>query len=258
MQNFPEFTRKACKTGSNSKHKIKGKFEIGSQFHFSLEPQSCVCVPVEDGMDVYSSTQWLDVTQIAIAEALNVPSNQVNMYVRRLGGGFGGKISRPAWIACAAAIAAHLLNRPVRFVLTIESNMNSIGKRNPCITNYEVEVDDIGKIQKLKSNYIEDYGISFNEPAYLTTGFVGNCYESETFDIIANKSKTDTASNTWCRAPGTLEGITMIENIMEHIARKVKKDPLEVRFNNISDDSEMKKILPQFAKSVGESSLQPP
>jgi xanthine dehydrogenase molybdopterin-binding subunit B len=44
----------------------------------------------------------------------------------------------------------------------------------------------------------------------------------------------------------------MIENIMEHIAWKVKKDPVEVRLNNISGDSEMRKLLPEFVKSVGE------
>lgn len=217
-----------------------------------MEPQSCVVVPIEDGLDVFSSTQWMDATQIAVAEALNLPNNVINMNVRRLGGGFGGKISRPALIACAAAIAAHLLNRPVRFVLTIEANMNIVGKRYPCINDYEVEVDDDGKVQKLLNGYTEDYGCSFNEPAYLTTGFFSNCYESETFDIVAKKTKTDTASNTWCRGPGTVEGISMIENIMEHIAWKVGKDPVEVRLNNIAGDSEIKSLLPEFVEKVGE------
>lgn len=251
VQDSPEYCKKASKSGSNSVHKIKGKFEIGSQFHFSLEPQSCVCIPIEDGMEVYSSTQWMDATQIAIAEALNVQNNLINMVVRRLGGGFGGKISRPAQIACAAAIAAHLSNRPVRMVLTIEANMDVIGKRYPCISDYKVEVDANGRIQKLVNDYVEDYGSSFNEPAYLTTGFFSNCYESDSFEVHAKKAKTDTASNTWCRGPGTVEGIAMIENIMEHVARKLRKDPLEVRINNMSGDSEMKNHLMEFAKSVG-------
>lgn len=49
----------------------------------------------------------------------------------------------------------------------------------------------------------------------------------------------------------------MIENIMEHIAWKVKKDPVQVRLNNISGDSEMKKFLPEFVKSVGKKSTPP-
>lgn len=252
VEGCPIFSQKASRTGTEGLQRIKGTFEIGSQYHFSLEPQSCLVVPIEDGFDVYSSTQWMDATQIAVAEALAVPINSVNMHVRRLGGGFGGKISRAAWIASAAAVAAFHLNRPVRLVLSLESNMNVVGKRYPCISNYEVEVNDDGKIQKLLNNYVEDYGSCFNEPAYLTTSFFSNCYDSESFEIIANRARTDTPSNTWCRGPGTVEGIVMIENIMEHIARKVQKDPIEVRLANIPSDSDMREHLVEFAGSVGE------
>lgn len=45
----------------------------------------------------------------------------------------------------------------------------------------------------------------------------------------------------------------MIENIMENIARQVGKDPLEVRLVNLEAESEMTKLLPEFAKSVGKN-----
>ena len=164
VQIFPDFGQKPTKVGVNFKHKIKGTFKIGSQYHFTMEPQTCVVVPIEDGLDVYSATQWMDMAQIAIADALRIPNNVVNMHVRRLGGGFGGKISRPALIACAASIGAHLSNRPVRLIMSLEANMNIIGKRYACINDYVVEVDDNGKVQKLVNDYVEDSGCSPNEP----------------------------------------------------------------------------------------------
>lgn len=171
MQAFPEriralphFGRVAKESGVGGQHKLTGRFDIGLQYHFTMEPQTCVCVPIEDGMDVYSSTQAMDVTQVAIADALVVPNNLINMQVRRVGGGYGGKITRSVQIACATAVAAHHLNRPVRFAMTIEANMNIIGKRYACINDYEVEVDDNGKIQKLVNDYVEDSGCSSNEP----------------------------------------------------------------------------------------------
>lgn len=253
IQDLPHFGTVAKEFGVGATQKVKGHFDVGLQYHYTMEPQTCVCVPIEDGMDVYSSTQWMDATQMSIADALNVPNNIINMNVRRLGGGYGSKISRSSHVACAAAVAAHRLNRPVRFVLSIEANMNTVGKRYACINDYDIDVDDSGKIQKLINDYVEDYGCTTNEPVHFnTTEFFNNCYDSKHFTVNAKAVVTDSPSNTWCRAPGTVEGVAMIENIMEHIAQQVKKDPLEVRMNNIPTDSEMKKLLPEFAKSVGE------
>ena len=62
-----------------AEHVIKGSFDIGSQYHYTMETQSCVCVPVEDGMDVYPATQWMDLAQRAICQALNVPENRCSV-----------------------------------------------------------------------------------------------------------------------------------------------------------------------------------
>lgn len=65
-----------CFLGNNIKHTIKEVFQCGSQYHYTMETQSCVCIPVEDGMDVYPTTQMLDLTQVSIAECLNVKNNR--------------------------------------------------------------------------------------------------------------------------------------------------------------------------------------
>lgn len=49
--------------------------------------------------------------------------------------------------------------------MTIEANMTVVGKRYACIGDYEVDVDDNGRIQKLKNEYVEDAGCSINEPS---------------------------------------------------------------------------------------------
>lgn len=105
-----------------------------------------------------------------------------------------------------------------------------------------------------------------------TTEFINNCYDHRSFTINAKNVLNDAPSSTWCRglcllrkpslelynlkvfnllAPGTIEGLAMIENILESIARKLKKDPLEIRLANLDPASEMMKLLPDFIKSVG-------
>ncbi|XP_058830906.1 uncharacterized protein LOC131689673 [Topomyia yanbarensis] len=230
--------------------KIKGHFEIGGQYHYYMETQTCVCIPIEDGMDVYSSTQWVDLTQMAIARMLKVPQNSLNLYVRRLGGGYGGKVSRATLIACACALAAHLTRRPVRFVMTLEANMDAIGKRYPVIADYEVDVNKDGKIVKLYNEYVHDFGYSLNESVGHAGQFFANCYDKSVFKTVAKGAKTDCASNTWCRAPGTTEGVAMIENIMEHVAFATGLDPLKVRMANMPEDMKMLELMPQFRMDV--------
>lgn len=92
---------------------------------------------------------------------LNLSS--IHVYVKRLGGAYGAKISRNVQISCACAMVCYKLNRPARFVLTIESNMQSQGKRISSRQDYEVAVDDDGVIQYLNSDKWINLGSSWNE-----------------------------------------------------------------------------------------------
>jgi len=60
-----------------------------------------------------------------------------------LGGGYGGKISRSSLISTACALAAHKLQRPVRLVMNMETNMAAIGKRLSAAFDYEVSDDKV-------------------------------------------------------------------------------------------------------------------
>ncbi|XP_058831229.1 uncharacterized protein LOC131689891 [Topomyia yanbarensis] len=237
--------------GSKNGRIIKGRFEISGQYHFTMETQTCVCVPIEDGMDVYSSTQWMDLTHVAIAQSLKLPQNSFNLHVRRLGGGYGAKVSRATQVACACALAAHLTHRPVRFVMKIEENMRAMGKRHGCISNYNVDVEATGKIIELNNHFALDSGISFNEPVQSDAAEAfKNCYDAKAWKIVGKAVLTDTPKNTRCRAPGTTEGVAMIETIMEHIAHETGIDPLEVRMVNMTKDNKMQQLMPQFRRDV--------
>ncbi|CAL1679573.1 unnamed protein product [Lasius platythorax] len=242
----------AKKKGENTKHVIKGVFKMGTQYHYTMETQSCVCVPMEDGMDVYPSTQWIDHIQVAIADCLNVKNNSINVYVKRIGGAYGAKISRNTQIACACALVCHKLNRPARFVMSIESNMQTVGKRISTRNDYEVGVDDEGVIQYLDSKFWCNTGCNYNEPhAWVVAHHLVNCYASDTWTIDGYEVRTDIPSNTYARAPGSVEGLALTEHIMEHIARVTNKDPLQVRLSNMN--SEDKAVLETMLRDLTKS-----
>uniref|UniRef100_A0A1B6E3D0 FAD-binding PCMH-type domain-containing protein n=1 Tax=Clastoptera arizonana TaxID=38151 RepID=A0A1B6E3D0_9HEMI len=235
-------------TGNDIKYKVIGKFDLKGQYHFTMETLSCLCVPIEDGIDVFATTQWIAFAQHAVSTVLNIPINRVNMQVRRLGGAYGAKITRSNQIAAACAVASYSLKKPVRIILSLENNMEMIGKRIPCYSDYEAGVNENGKIQYLNVKLYEDDGSSKNDVVYFATiHHMTFPYESSTWKVEGFGVRTDTESNTWCRAPGSTEGIAVIENIMEHIAHVVKKDPVEVRLANMKSDES---VIPQLITDI--------
>ncbi|XP_056643712.1 aldehyde oxidase 4-like isoform X2 [Diorhabda sublineata] len=56
---------------------IKGDFYIGMQYHYHMELQSCKVVPLDDGgIDIFSTTQWMDANQQGASTVLNMPTNK--------------------------------------------------------------------------------------------------------------------------------------------------------------------------------------
>ncbi|KAJ3639855.1 hypothetical protein Zmor_003190 [Zophobas morio] len=215
-------TLQPSRKGNDVKHVIKGTVDLYHQYHFHMETHCCQVVPNEDGLVVYSSTQWMDVIQIAIAKMLNIPQHRVEVIVRRCGGAFGAKITRATLIACAAALVAWKLKKTC--------------KRYPFSADYEVGVNDSGVIQYLKSSLYRDTGYQFDEDTtFLLEGMLKTMYMSETFLIDINYTLTDTHVNTWMRGPGSIEGFGFLESIMDHIAYTINADPLQVRLLNLSD-----------------------
>ncbi|XP_046687709.1 xanthine dehydrogenase-like isoform X2 [Homalodisca vitripennis] len=215
---------------------IKGEFKMDTQYHFMMETLACVTIPTEDGLDVYCTTQWPQTAQEAIALVLNIPENNINMKLRRLGGSFGGKLTRANIVGGACSLAAYLLQRPVRMVVKLETMMEAIGKRYPCYFDYEAGVNSEGAIQYLNTNVYDDAGSAFNDPVidlFLFPSFM-NVYDSKSWGTKMYDVKTDKPCNIWTRSPGTLEGITLAEHIMEHIAHELGKDPLSVRMQNLN------------------------
>ncbi|KAL5273168.1 hypothetical protein ACFFRR_000120 [Megaselia abdita] len=249
IQNMSQCGEYSTITGNKEIH---GIFDMGTQYHFTMEPQTTVCVPGEDGLTVYSATQWMDLVQSAISYMLKVQQNSIHVIVRRLGGAFGGKISRSSQIACACALVAHHLNRPTRFIQSIESMMGSLGKRYSNNSNYSVKVNEKGKILSLKNIFYEDCGWSLNENPinFHSTLMARNCYEqTASWKLEGNAVLTDAPSNTWCRSPGSTEGVAMMENIIDQIAVETGQDAVDVRMVNIASDNKMKELLPKFLKT---------
>ena len=219
----------------NSKNNLKGNFTTGSQEHFYLEGQAAFVVPKEDdNFLVYSSTQHPSETQQLIAKMFNQKSNSINVEVRRIGGGFGGKETN-FMTACICALLAKKSGQPVKLRLDRDDDIILTGKRHEFLSEYEVGFNDEGIIEGLKINLSSNCGMSpdlsaaINERALL---HIDNAYYISDIEVTNNLCKTNIPTSTAFRGFGGNQGMMAIENIIDNIARYLKKDPIEVRKKN--------------------------
>ncbi|ROS05636.1 xanthine dehydrogenase molybdenum binding subunit apoprotein [Sinobacterium caligoides] len=219
---------------------LEGEQFIGGQEHFYLEGQVSLAIPAEDrGMMVYSSSQHPAEVQKLVAEVLDVPMNLITVDMRRMGGGFGGKETQAAQWACLAALVASKTGRACKMRLARSDDMSSTGKRHPFYNQFTVGVDEEGLIQGADitvnghcgyapdlSDAIVDRAMFHSDNAY----YLGNA------KITGNRCKTNTVSNTAYRGFGGPKGVILAERMMDDIARRVGKDPLDVRKLNLYTD----------------------
>jgi xanthine dehydrogenase large subunit len=217
-------------------HRLQGTVHTGGQDHFYLEGQIAIAVPQEDGaMLIQSSTQHPSEVQQIVAHALAKRANQVTVQCRRMGGGFGGKETQPALIAAAAAVLAHRTGRPVKLRLDRDADMLLTGKRHDFLADYDVGFDEDGRILALtvmlasRCGYSADLSGPVNDRAMM---HIDNAYFLENVEIVSHRCKTHTVSNTAFRGFGGPQGMMVIEQIVDSIARALGVDPLEVRRRN--------------------------
>ena len=218
-------------------HRLSGRFDIGGQDHFYLEGQIALARPGEDGqVHVVSSTQHPSEVQHLVAHLLAVPSADVTVEVRRMGGAFGGKETQPALFAAAAALVASKTGRPAKFRCDRDDDMVMTGKRHDFRVAYDVGFDATGRVQGLKLLLSARCGATMDLSAGINDRAMfhaDNCYFLRDVEILSERLKTHTVSNTAFRGFGGPQGMLAIERVMDHIALALRHDPLDVRIANL-------------------------
>ncbi len=218
-------------------HRLTGRLRIGGQDHFYLEGQVALATPGEAGdMSVVSSTQHPSEVQHLVAKTLGLADHAVTVEVRRMGGGFGGKETQAAGIACLAALAASKTGRAVKFRLDRDVDMTLTGKRHGFRIDYDVACDAKGQIEAIVFEQAADCGYSPDLSAAIADRAMfhaDNAYYLPNVRITSHRCKTNTVSNTAFRGFGGPQGMMGIERVIEAISRHLGLDPLEVRKRNL-------------------------
>jgi xanthine dehydrogenase large subunit len=120
--------------------RLTGDMRIGGQDHFYLEGHIALAEPGEDRemVTVWSSTQHPSEVQHMVAHVLDAGAHDIEVKVRRMGGGFGGKETQSNQIAVIAALFARRNGCAVKLRLDRDEDMVATGKRHDFDVSYQV------------------------------------------------------------------------------------------------------------------------
>jgi xanthine dehydrogenase large subunit len=216
--------------------RLAGELFLNGQEHFYLETQAALALLDESGgVMVHSSTQHPAETQEVVSRVLGLPRNQVTVQCLRMGGAFGGKETQANLWAAVAALGARKVARPVRVRLTRYQDMVMTGKRHPFLCRFQVGFGADGRLSALLVELFADggYSLDLSSPILFRAMFhVDNCYLLPNVEIFGRVCKTHHPSNTAFRGFGGPQGMLLIEDILDRIARSLKLPPELVRERN--------------------------
>ena len=252
-------TGDVAKSLSKAAHKIEGILDIGGQEQWYLETQIALVLPGEGKeLLVYSSTQHPSETQALIAEVMCLPKMEVEVKVRRMGGAFGGKETQANHVAIWACLLSKASGAPVKIRLFRDDDQKMTGKRHPFLMEYKAGFDKEGLIhvvdviQHTDAGAATDLSLAILERAMM---HAENAYFIPNMKIVGKAWFTNLPSNTAFRGFGGPQGMACMEQIIDRIARLLKKDPLEIREINFYRGG--KKSYTPYGQKVENNRLDP-
>src|SRR5271165_2670441 len=221
---------------TDSEQTLRGELFIGGQEHFYLETQ-CAIARLDEtgGVAVESSTQHPSETQEVVARVLGISRNMVTVGCLRMGGAFGGKEVQANPYAAIAALGTWKTKRPVRVRLPRHLDMVLTGKRHPFLAKFAAGFDNEGVLRGVEMKLYSDGGwsLDLSDPVLWRALFhCDNAYLIPALDASGYVCKTHKTSQTAFRGFGGPQGMIVIEDILDRIARTLGLPAHVVRERN--------------------------
>jgi xanthine dehydrogenase YagR molybdenum-binding subunit len=219
------------KAWQNAEHKFEAVYETPIEHHNPMEPHATIAVwESADKLILYNGAQVVGGAQNAAAQTLNLKPENVRIITPHIGGGFGSKGGM--WgNMILAAIAAKVVNRPVKLALTRQMMFNSVGLRQRNRQKMRLAATKDGKLLALAHETTTHCAVSgeFVEPC-------GDCskvmYDAPNSKISYRVVAMNVIPPTFQRGPGKSTGSFALESAIDELAHELKIDPIELRLKN--------------------------
>jgi selenium-dependent xanthine dehydrogenase len=219
---------------SKSKHVVTRRYSVPFTEHAFMEPECAIAVPEgDDGLELYSAGQSVFDEQRECSRMLGLPPEKIRVKGQLVGGGFGGKEDMS--VQHHACLAAWLLKKPVKVLLSRQESINLHPKRHAMEMEFTTGCDEKGMLTAMKATLVSDTG------AYASLGgpvlqractHAAGPYNYQVIDIDGKAVYTNNIPGGAFRGFGVPQSCFATENNLNLLAEMAGISPWEIRFRN--------------------------
>ena len=215
--------------------RLEATYSTPIEHHNPMEPHATIAAWDGDRLTVWTATQGISGTQATLAGMFGIEKANVRVICPFVGGGFGckGNTWPPATLA---AMAARVVNRPVKLVLSRAQMYTSNGFRPMTVQKLQVGAGQDGALQWLRHDGVSQMSQpklgEFVEPVALATEML---YACPNVSISHRLVAVNQGLPTYMRAPGEASGMFALESAMDEVAAQLNIDPIALRLKNYAD-----------------------
>jgi CO/xanthine dehydrogenase Mo-binding subunit len=184
-------------------------------------------------LTVHDSTQGPVFARAALAAAFGVPENGVRVLAPFVGGAFGAGLRTWPHVVLAA-LAARVVGRPVKLVLTRAQMFTSIGYRPPTEQHLKIGARRTGELLAIDHEGIEPTALEDDFAESLTRSAAA-LYDCPNVSARTRQVRLNVACPTWMRGPGEAPGMFALECALDELACELRMDPVELRLRNYAE-----------------------
>ncbi|MGI0092235.1 MAG: xanthine dehydrogenase family protein molybdopterin-binding subunit [Nitrososphaerales archaeon] len=230
-------------TFSESEHHFEIETRIARQAGVPIETRGIVVEynRRDDEFVLHAPSKNYHTARAAAAACLGVSEESIRVQVPDIGGAFGVKTSFSAEDAIAS-IFAKRIGKPVKWISTRTEDFESTLQARDQIHRSTICFDHDLKITGLKDEFLIDIGIPgfmSQSPVRLLASLLAGCYKIPNVLIQFKGVATNKPPMGPIRGNGRPEALLIIERLIDHAARKLHIDAIELRRRNLIPSEEM-------------------
>ncbi|MEU6664190.1 xanthine dehydrogenase family protein molybdopterin-binding subunit [Streptomyces sp. NPDC046821] len=215
-----------------SAHVVDEEYTTPEEHHSSMEPHAAMARWDNGRLEILDSNQGSVWVAQELAKLFSLDPASVHVRSEHVGGAFGSKGVRVHQIL--AVMAATLLDRPVRVVMTRRQMFSLVGYRSPTAQRVRLGADTDGRLRALE-HQAHSLTSKVHEFVEGSAGFARSMYASDAHRSVNRVVRLDVPTPTFMRAPGEAPGSFAVESALDELAERSGVDPIALRARNEPD-----------------------